>query len=228
MARQRGGSILGGLILIGIGLWFVLDNMGFELPDLGELWPLAPILGGLALAFTYLTGRERDAGVLIPGCAGFLIGVFFLAITLGPLEWEDLGAWWPVFPVIGGVAFLAMFLASREREAGVLVPGCGGLMVGLFFFAITLGPFDWDDMGRLWPAFPLIGGLTFLAVWAVDRRDPGLLVPAGLGLAVGLVGFVFTLGGFAVRWLIHGWPIAVIVIGLVIIAQSLFGRGRRG
>ena len=224
MTERRGGSVLGGLVLIGIGIWFLLDNVGFDLPSVIELWPLVPILGGLALIFTYFMGPEKDEGVLIPGCGGLMVGAFFLAITLGPLDWGDLHDWWPIFPVIGGIAFISMFALGKERNAGLLVPGCGGLMVGLFFFLFTLGTFNWNDMGRMWPGFPLIGGLTFLAVWAVNRRDVGLLVPAGLGLAVGLVGFAFTLGGLGIRWLAHSWPILLIVVGLIMVGQSLFGK----
>lgn len=226
MAKRRGGGIVGGLVLIGVGLWFLLDNLGFELPGIDELWPVFPLLGGLALVVSYLTGRKEDPGVLVPGCGGFLVGVFFLAITLGPLEWEDLSDLWPVFPVIGGLAFLAVFALGRNRDAGLLVPGCGGLLVGLFFFLFTIGPLDWDDMSRMWPGFPLIGGLVFLAVWAVKRREPGPLIPAGLGLGVGVVGFFFTLGGLGLRWLLYGWPVLVILVGLAIVLQSLVARVR--
>lgn len=226
MTRPGGGRIFGGLILILIGLWFLLDNLGVRTPHLGDLWPLVPLLGGLAFIVSYLTGRERDAGVLVPGCGGFMVGLFFLAFTLGPLDWDDMGAWWPVFPIIGGLTFITLFVMSKERDAGILVPGCGGLLVGLFFFLFTLGRFEWDDMGRLWPAFPLIGGLVFLGVWLFKRSDVGLLVPAGLGLAVGLVGFLFTLGGLGLRWLALGWPILLIVIGLALVARSLVRTGR--
>jgi len=223
MTRKHGGIILG-LILIGIGLWFLAYNLGLDLPGISALWPIFPTLGGLALLYAYLTGREQDAGVLVPGIGGFLVGIFFFAITLGPLSWGDLEEWWPIFPLIGGVAFLTMFVLSKPRDAGVLVPGIGGLLVGIFFLLITLGPLRWSEMGSLWPAFPLIGGLTFFGAWLASRQDVGLLVPAGLGVAVGIVGFVFTLGLLGARVLTEGWPVLLILIGLAVVVKSFAGK----
>lgn len=51
--RDLGGdraSIIGGLILIGVGIWYVLDvTLGLTMPRIawGELWPLAIIAVGL-------------------------------------------------------------------------------------------------------------------------------------------------------------------------------------
>ncbi len=223
MTRKRGGSILG-LILIGIGLWFLAENLGLDLPGISALWPIFPTLGGLALVYTYLTKREKDAGVLVPGIGGFLVGIFFFAITLGPLSWGDLEVLWPIFPMIGGVAFIAMFVLSKPRDAGVLVPGIGGLLMGIFFLLITLGPLRWSEMGSLWPAFPLIGGLTFFGAWLASRKDTGLLVPAGLGVAVGILSFVFTLGIPGARLLAEGWPGLLILIGLAVVVNSFVGK----
>ncbi len=224
MASKRGGNLLAGLVLLGLGLYFLLDNLGFRLPGLGQLWPIFPMLGGLAFIWSFLMNREGDAGVLIPGCGGFLVGLFFFAITLGPLEWDDLSQWWPVFPMLGGVAFLTMFTLAKEREPGVLVPGLGGVLVGVFFLLITVGPLRWEDMGKLWPAFPLIGGLTFFGAWLPQRKDHGMLVVSGCAVLAGVVGFIFTLGTFAAAWIVEGWPILLVLVGIVIVVRSLMGR----
>lgn len=224
MARKRGGSLVGGVILVALGLYFLLDRFGIDMPGLGELWPIFPTLAGLGLVWGYLLNREGDAGALVPGCAGFLVGVFFFGITLGPLEWDDLSLWWPVFPMIGGVAFLTLFAFSRERDPGVLVPGLGGLLVGLFFLLFTVGPLSWGEMGRLWPAFPLIGGLTFFGVWLARRRDHGLLAVSGCAVLVGVVGFLFTFGTHAADWVAEWWPIVLLLTGLAIVVRSFVGR----
>lgn len=54
--RSKGsGSVTAGFIMIGIGLVFLLSNMGV-IPDLGETWPLFLIIVGVAL----LIGAMRD------------------------------------------------------------------------------------------------------------------------------------------------------------------------
>jgi hypothetical protein len=78
-------------------------------------------------------------------------------------------------------------------------------------------------MDTLWPAFPLIGGLTFLAVWLLDRKNAGLLVPAALGMAVGLLGFVFTFRVLEARIIADGWPVLLILLGLALVAKGFVG-----
>jgi hypothetical protein len=224
MAHKLCGSLFFGLVLIGIGLWFLADNLIFDLPGIGAMWPILPILGGLALIYSFLRDRDRDAGVLVPGIGGFLVGIFFFAITLGPLAWRDLAEWWPIFPVIGGIAFIAVFVFSKQHDPDLLFPGAGSLLVGIFFLFITLGPLRWRDLDTLWPAFPLIGGLTFLAVWLFDRKNAGLLVPAALGMAVGLLGFVFTFRVLEARIIADGWPVLLILLGLALVAKGFVGN----
>lgn len=93
----------------------------------------------------------------------------------------------------------------------------------LFF---TLGVFEWAEMSQLWPVFPLIGGIAFTAVWLADgRQDSGLLVPAGGGFAVGIIGLIFTLSGANIGRIANYWPVILIVIGLGLLAQNLIGKG---
>jgi ATP/ADP translocase len=69
-----------------------------------------------------LTGG-RDPVLIFVGISAILIGLFFFGFTLGYLEWGEMGRLCPVFPFIGGVAFLAMFLADRAHDAGVMGVG---------------------------------------------------------------------------------------------------------
>jgi hypothetical protein len=53
---KKQGSVTAGFILMGIGLVFLLSNLGI-IPDLGEMWPLFLIIVGAALLFGAL--REK-------------------------------------------------------------------------------------------------------------------------------------------------------------------------
>ena len=161
--------MLAGTVLILVGLWFLLDRLGFDLPGLGRLWPLFPLLGGLALIASYVWGTHGDRGVLVPGVGGFLVGVFFLLITIGPLGWGDLERLWPVFPLIGGVTFGAVWLASGRRDTGILVPATGGVAVGVIGLLFTHGIMSFPTFSRLWPLAIIALGAWILIMSARGR-----------------------------------------------------------
>jgi hypothetical protein len=169
---DRGGHIIGGLTVLGLGVWFLLNNLGFDLPRLGSLWPIFPTLGGLWFISSFLRGQEKDAGVLIPGVGGLFVGLFFFAITLGPLEWSELRDLWPVFPLIGGIAFTATWLGSRPRDNGLLIPAAGGLGVGVVFLLLNLGAVSRDLVRQSWPVALILVGLWILLRAISPQRPP--------------------------------------------------------
>ncbi len=170
---------------------------------------------------------SRFGGVLWGGVL-VALGTYLLLAKLG-LDTPDLGTLWPIFPFTLGVAFLASFFGGESRDPGPVCPGTLGVLLGLFFFAFTLGFLSWEDMGVLWPCFPLIVGLSFLATWLAYRgKQPGLLVPAGINLLVGLGGLALTLGVVDLDTAQLAWPIALIAVGVAIVLHALFsGRARR-
>ena len=48
MEEDRRGMLIGGLITLGIGLIFLLSNLEI-LPEIGEMWPMIPIIVGVSL-----------------------------------------------------------------------------------------------------------------------------------------------------------------------------------
>lgn len=158
-SNQNSGNVIGGLILVAIGIWFLLGALGVRLPGIGNLWPIFPTLAGLAFMGAYV--REKDAGFLIPGVTAFLAGLFFFLFTLGIFEWSQMGRLWPVFPLIGGVAFLAAYLS--ERDAGLLIPAVGGMGVGVIGLLFTLSGFSMAWLGNFWPVVLIVVGLFVLA-----------------------------------------------------------------
>jgi hypothetical protein len=129
---------------------------------------------------------------------------------------------WPIFPFMFGLAFLVTFVTSEDKDPGLVWPGTFGVLIGAFFFLFSLGAADWDQMGELWPAFPLIVGLSFVATWFAGRcRKLQLLVPATINVAVGVVGLGFTLGLIDRHTLDVLWPLALVLIGAFMIVRSL-------
>jgi len=54
------GMLMGGLIVLGVGILFLLHNLGV-IPDMDVIWPIFPIIVGLALIVGALM-RMRDGG----------------------------------------------------------------------------------------------------------------------------------------------------------------------
>ena len=169
-------------------------------------------------------GNARFVGFLWGGIL-LAAGTWFLLERMGidlPNFWSAL---WPLFPFMFGLAFLVTFVTSEERDPGLVWPGTFGMLIGAFFFLFSLDIVEWEQMSELWPAFPLIVGLSFVATWFAGRcRKLQLLVPATINIAVGVVGLGFTLGLIDRRTLNMLWPLALVAIGLFMIARSLRPR----
>ena len=93
--RRSRGHLTRGTILVVLGSWLFLQNLGVDLPGLEEMWPILPTLAGAALLVSFLTGKDRSPGLVFVGTAALLVGLFFFAFTLGPLGWERMDVYWP-------------------------------------------------------------------------------------------------------------------------------------
>jgi hypothetical protein len=147
-----------------LGAWLLARNLDVPVPGLEQLWPGIILLFGLAFLAQYVAGGRREEGLVFSGVSATLTGAFFLAITLGYLEWSDLGRLWPVFVLIGGAAFLAQWLA-KPAERGLLLPALLALAVGGVALVFTLGllsPALAEQAARLWPLGLILLGIGLL------------------------------------------------------------------
>lgn len=173
MSNQRSAFIPGLLIML-VGAWLLARNLGWEPPGLDVLWPAFPLIFGLAFLVQYLLGGRRDSGLVFVGVAAALVGAFFFAFTLGRLPWSQMDHYWPVFVVIGGVAFLAQWL-SNPAQRGLLIPATFALLVGvgaLFFTLRVASPELVQQATKLWPlVLILLGFLILLGQFFRGKRD---------------------------------------------------------
>jgi hypothetical protein len=161
--KSKRGSIIGGIILILIGAWLLAQQLGANVPSLGQLWPGFIILGGLISLISFVSDRKSDQ--LFFGIAGILTGGFFFLFTLGRLSWqEDMGRYWPVFVLIFSVASLAQWIAAPSQR-GYLVQAALGLFIGLFFLAYNFNLFNralTQQILQFWPVLLILAGLIAL------------------------------------------------------------------
>jgi hypothetical protein len=171
---RRKGTFALAVVLIVVGALLLLSELGVAIPGWDILWPVFPMAGGLALLGSYFFGEKRNAGRVFFGTAATLVGMVFFFITLGPLEYEDLSTWWPVFVLIGGIAFLAQWAAARFRDWSALFLGVVALVVGGAGLAIKLNLFGEETaqlLPNLWPVLVVLAGIMLLLRGLLSRRS---------------------------------------------------------
>jgi hypothetical protein len=161
MDKKRNGWI-GGLLLIGIGVLFLL-NQFFDMPGLENLAIFFVL--GLGIFFLAWGVIAREAGLMIPG--GILTGIGLgIALVAGPFQFDDGNLSGGVFMgafALGWVLitlFTALF--TDETHWWPLIPAA---VFALISGALLIqGPFvvalEW--LGKLWPLALIIGGIAVL------------------------------------------------------------------
>src|SRR3990172_578660 len=146
---QRRGALTPGLLLILFGAWLLAQNLGVALPRPAKLLagpppplcprplPPLPLLFGLGLLLQFFLGGRKDEGLVFSGVAAALVGAFFFEFTLGRLRWGDMDRYWPVFVLIGGLAFLAQWLVNPAQR-GLLIPAGLRPLLGPVAITFTL------------------------------------------------------------------------------------------
>lgn len=84
--NNEGSRIAGGIILVGVGAFLLLRNMGFELPDWLFSWPMILILVGIYSGVKH--NFKNNSWIIIMAVGGFfLVNEFIPHLGLEPLFW---------------------------------------------------------------------------------------------------------------------------------------------
>lgn len=172
MGRQP-GSIIIGIGLIAIGVWTVTIQLGVRLAGIRYMWPALIAMLSLAFLVQYIFQKRKQGGLVFLGIAGLSISIFLNLFTLrvGGLTWADMSRYWPVIPLLLGLAFLILYLAEGMRQQALLIPTYIAGGIGLFALPITLkivqGPV-FNQVIQLWPILVI---LIVLAI-VIRPRQP--------------------------------------------------------
>jgi hypothetical protein len=108
------GSWIGGAVLIALGIIFLLQNAGLDIPFLRNWWALFilfPAVSSLARAWQeYQSNGQRFTGPVSGSLTGGLVLVLVAATFLFGLSWSTI---WPIFLIIAGVGALIKGIASQ-------------------------------------------------------------------------------------------------------------------
>jgi hypothetical protein len=112
-------NVFTGMLLIGLGLFFVLRDFPFMTSAIFR-WPTYILIIGIALFGQ--ASKSKDSGLLFPASVISLLGVHYHGIFL-------VEAWpthWSMFPLIVAIAFFVLFQKTRT-----------GFFSGLLFFLVA-------------------------------------------------------------------------------------------
>jgi hypothetical protein len=154
--------------------------------------------------------------------------LLFLAVILiavgALLTLENLGLvigiskHWPAFLLVLGAGFILLYNNRASTDPVLLWLGAFILSLGFFFYFLNFT--SWRLLGRLWPVFLGLVGLSFLAVGIVRRsRLFNLLALAFIGLFL-----TFTLV-FAVS--LKLWPVSLVVFGGALLIIEYIARRKQ-
>lgn len=155
---------------------------------------------------------------IIWGSALILLGCWALLASRG-VAWARMDRLWPAVLIVGGG--LALRNALRTLSAGDLWFGLLAIGSGGIFLYITLGS-RWHDLVWLWPAFPLVAGLAWVAAWLLDLKRAILLGLGLAALAVAAVGLLHAVGTLLTEQstrLAGWWPLLLVGVGLSLVVQ---------
>jgi|GEM_PF-1661768 len=117
-----------GLVLLLLGVFLYRHRRILVEAGWGIFWPLLPLALGLLLFLEYRYTKEKAwvlTGTFVTG-----IGGFFLLFTLEYLPWSRLADFWPLLPLLAGLAFFLAYLCDFS--------GRGFLLSAFLLFAAGL------------------------------------------------------------------------------------------
>ena len=160
---------------------------------------------------------------LVGGLILILVGGAFLAAQSIPglRTWFRAEDSWPL--IVVGVGFLMLVLALALSTPPLAVPGCivGGIGCLLFYQNATGNWESWAYAWTLIPGFVGLGVVLAALMQGQARKDiaGGLWLMLFSAIAFVVFGSFLGLGRFSPYW-----PVLLVLGGLLILGQTLFGR----
>ena len=162
MDRQQRSRIVGGLLLIGLGVLFLVWQIAPNLLPFFRIeyaWPLIVVgIGACLLLFGLLAG---EPGMAVPGCVVGGVGLLlYWQNSTG--QWDTWAYAWTLIPGFVGVGTVLMgLLGERPRES---IPGGAWLiLISVIMFAVFSALFGGPNLlGPYWPVLIILAGVVFL------------------------------------------------------------------
>jgi|GEM_PF-2987954 len=154
------------------------------------------------------------------GIVLILTGLLFLLANYHIL-WIKWKAIWPVFLLLLGGFLLRVFIA--QKKPAMLFAGLVSLFLGFFFLLFTMHIVPWGDLDALWPTFPLIGGVSLLAISGLKQEAPGALVIGAVVVVFSVACYIYAGGMIGSRVAGHFvklWPLFLVGSGALVVLRA--------
>lgn len=143
-------ALLPGLILIGLGLYFLLQQFNVPLFQDWLSWPVIMMIIGAAFIVCALFGWDKS--FILPGGILLALGFHFYAGRVFS-NWPD---HWSMFPGSVGVGFLLAYI--NTRESSYLYPALILLGIPTFFYFLN----GFSAIQTWWPVALIAVGVYIL------------------------------------------------------------------
>ncbi|MCK5744001.1 MAG: hypothetical protein KAH30_04630 [Caldisericia bacterium] len=157
--------------------------------------------------------------------SGFTFGIILIIVgaVLLLMKFTNFNMDWLVMWPLIMVAVGLFLLTQMTRDKGAVFPATIVIGIGALFLIENMNILPRGiGMGELWPFFPIIVGLAFVALYLFDKKDTGVLIPASILLVVGAVFLSINMKGF----IVYIAPIVIILVGLLIVVNGIMGKGK--
>lgn len=119
---RSSGYIIPGMILTLGGMFFLLLNTVLHAASLERIWPVFMLITGISL-LPYAFRRKGAArtAIIVPAVFISALSLVFLPFSLGTAGGfaDFVGKWWPLIPLLLGVALVLSFFSSRKPSSKV-------------------------------------------------------------------------------------------------------------
>jgi hypothetical protein len=228
--ENRGNQITGGLIILIIGVFFLLQRL--NIVTFKNWWAVFILIPAISSLGNFFQDHNRERAFRfsqVSNILGILFPVSVACIFLFELSWQ---IYWPVLVILAGFSmFLSGFIDSEEpvgRFINQIRPwflawGGAVILLGIFFL---LNNMDWFDLSTIltnWWGIPILVAATggIISALQTTRENPRfrLVVAANLftSLVLAIPGILALTG---VRLDLVG-SILIIAIGIVLIVSII-------
>lgn len=164
--------------------------------------------------------ENNNRSQIVLGSLLILLGLWFLAVRLVP-GLEELFAW-PFIIIAAGVGLFLLGLVVNAPGMAVpasIVTGIGGLL------AWQNATGHWESWAYAWALIPGFVGVGIIMTGVLEGDVRSKLQPGGWLIVISAVMFAI-FGSFLGGVALFGpfWPALLILLGLIMLGQSLLGR----